>query len=173
MFTCVSTDTFKLDLKTPPGFTAIWNTLATTTAINITQPGRYTVRITDNRGCSVDDTVNVLIDNPTLSKPVISGVLTACLNEKVEVKSITSVDSVLWSTGNTSIIFPVLTSGPYSVYAQTSTGCADSSIPPIGTTDNITTWKWNFSNGNTSTTTNATNVFNTFGSASASLKSYN
>ena len=198
-----STDTFKLDLKTPPGFTAIWNTGATTTAINITQPSRYTVRITDNRGCTIDDTVNILIDNPTLSKPVISGVLTACLNEKVEVKSITSVDSVLWSTGNTSIIFPVLTSGPYSVYAQTSTGCvlnqaftldiagkaptadffitstlcqsapigfSDSSIPPIGTTDNITTWKWNFSNGNTSTTTNATNVFNTFGSASASLK---
>ena len=116
-------DTFKLDLKTPPGFTANWNTGATTTAINITQPGRYTVTITDNAGCTVNDTVNVFIDNPTLSKPIVGGIITACLNEKLIVNSATSIDSIFWSSGNNTPIFIATTDGNYNVYAQTSAGC--------------------------------------------------
>ncbi|MCB0507797.1 MAG: hypothetical protein KDD21_05820, partial [Bacteroidetes bacterium] len=107
-------DTFKLDLKTPVGFTALWNTGLNNTKIDITQAGQYTVKITDNNSCFVFDTINVIIDNPQLlPTPDVNSNLNLCLNEKLFVQTNTSFDAILWSTGSTNDYISVTAPGNY------------------------------------------------------------
>jgi PKD repeat protein len=122
-FICIG-DTFKVDLKTPAGFTALWNTGATTTKLNISTGGQYTVKITDNGGCFVYDTINIIVDNPQLAPtPNVSGNLSLCNNEKLFLQTITAFDSIRWSTGSTDNFIAVTAPGPYTVYGRTTTGC--------------------------------------------------
>lgn len=195
-----SGQTYNLNLKTPPGFTALWNTGANTTNINITNAGRYIAKITDNRGCFIYDTINVIIDNPRLSVTPVAGNITACSGEKLFVQTESAFDSIRWSTGSTDNFISITNAGNYSVQAYTSAGCilnksfnvniagfaptanfstssvcqstltqlTDLSTPPSGST--ITNWKWNFSNGNTSSGQSPSTTFNNLGTASAALK---
>ena len=117
-------DTFKVDLQTPIGFTALWNTGANTTQINITQGGQYTVKVTDANNCFVYDTINVIIDNPALSPtPNIANNLTLCEGEKLFLTTPTAFDSIHWSTGANTNFITVTSPGAYSVYGITSSGC--------------------------------------------------
>ncbi|MFN8263661.1 MAG: PKD domain-containing protein [Chitinophagales bacterium] len=117
-------DTLKLDLQTPIGFTALWNTGANTTQINITQTGQYTVKVTDANNCFVYDTINVIIDNPALSPtPNIANNLTLCEGEKLFLTTPTAFDSIHWSTGANTNFITVTSPGAYSVYGITSSGC--------------------------------------------------
>lgn len=118
-------DTFKIDLKTPAGFTAVWSTGVNNTKINLTQAGQYTVTVTDATGtCSVKDTINLVVDNPVLSPvPDVNDSLRLCLNEKIFLNTITAFDSIRWSTGSTSTFIPVTAPGNYTVYGRTTTGC--------------------------------------------------
>jgi PKD repeat protein len=193
-------DTFKVDLKTPPGFTAEWPNGTNSTKINLTQSGQYTVKITDNRGCFVFDTINIIVDNPKLSIIPVSGNLTACSGEKLFVQTESSFDSIRWSNGSTNNFISVLNGGNYSVQAYTTAGCVlnqsfNVNIAGFAPTANfstasvcqststqlsdlsippsgstITNWKWNFSNGNSSTSPSPSIIFTNLGTASASLK---
>lgn len=117
-------DTLKIDLKTPPGFTAIWNTGSTNTKVNLTQTGQYTVKITDGGGCFVWDTVNVIVDAPSLNPTLPpSKTISLCLNEKIFISTPTSFDSIRWSTGSNQDIISVLNPGNYTIYARTTSGC--------------------------------------------------
>jgi len=117
-------DTLKLDLQTPAGFTALWNTGLNNTKINITQAGQYTVKITDNSSCFVFDTINVVMDKPVLMPtPDISNNLNICLNEKLFLTATTPFDSIHWSTGSHNAFINITAPGAYSVYGRTATGC--------------------------------------------------
>lgn len=117
-------DTFKLNLNTPAGFTALWNTGATTTNLIITQPGQYIVKINDNANCFVFDTINVIIDNPSfLPTPDLNDSIRMCMNEKLFIQTPTSFDSIQWSNGTNDNFITVSTPGNYTVYARTTTGC--------------------------------------------------
>lgn len=117
-------DTFKLNLNTPAGFTALWNTGANTTNLNITQAGQYTVKITDNNSCFVYDTINVIIDNPTLLPvPDANDSIRMCMNEKLFLQTATAFDSIQWSNGSNNNFITVNTPGNYTVYGRTTTGC--------------------------------------------------
>lgn len=194
-------DTVKLDLKTPPNFSVLWNTGLNTPKINISKTGQYTVKVTDGNGCFVFDTVNVIIDDPQLNPtPNISNNLTLCRNEKLFLSAPAAFDSIHWSTGSVDNFIAVSASGNYSVYGRTATGCiinksftvdiagdapvanfnmspacqnyevsfSDSSKAPVGNT--ISSWKWDFSNGASSSIQNPTNVFSSLGTVSAALK---
>ncbi len=195
-----SGQTYTLDLKTPIGFRARWNTGDTTTTLNISTTGQYTVTITDNRGCTVKDTINAIVDNPRLSMTPISNNINACSGEKLFIQTETAFDSIRWSTGSTNNFISLIDSGNYSLYAQTSIGCVINksfhvtivgkaptvkfgySAPCQGTAINFTdstiipagntvqSWKWNFSNGTTSNTQNPSVTYTGLGLASASLK---
>lgn len=192
--------TYNLDLKTPAGFTALWNTGATTTTLNITTAGQYTVTITDTRGCSVNDTINVIVDNPRLSITPVSNNINACLGEKLFVLTETAFDSIRWSTGSTNSFIQLTAPGSYSVNASTIIGCVLNktfNVTIIGSAptakfgysatckdlavnfsdsssapsgNTIQNWKWTFSNGTTSTAQNPSTTFQNLGAASASLK---
>lgn len=118
-------DTFKVDLKTPVGFTAQWNTGATTTQVSLYQTGTYTVKITDAGGtCFVWDTINLTVDNPQLSPvPDAFDSLRVCLNEKIFLNTATAFDSIRWSTGSTNTFISITAPGTYTAYGRTTTGC--------------------------------------------------
>ncbi|HQD12273.1 MAG TPA: PKD domain-containing protein, partial [Chitinophagales bacterium] len=117
-------DTFKVDLKTPAGFSVLWNTGDNTPQLNITQSGQYTVKVTDAIGCFVFDTINVIVDEPTLSPvPDAGNNLTLCEGEKLFLTTATAFDSILWSNGSTENFIAVTNPGNYNVYGITSSGC--------------------------------------------------
>jgi len=193
-------DTFKVDLKTPVGFAVLWNTGQNTPKLNITQTGQYTVKITDLGGCFVYDTINVIVDEPTLNPaPNIGDSLSICFNQKLFLNTVTSFDSIRWSTGSTENFITITAAGNYSVYGRTVAGCVinksfkvniagiapvanfisspscDSNktlFTDVSTTSggNIVNWRWTFGNGNVSIEQNPVNIYNTVGAFSAALK---
>ncbi len=192
--------TFNLDLKTPSGFSAIWNTGATSTTLNITTAGQYTVKITDANSCFVYDTINVVVDDPRLSITPVSNNINACAGEKLFVQTESSFDSIRWSTGSTNNFIQLNTPGNYSINAITLIGCVlnkSFNVSIVGTAptakfgyaapcqgvsinfsdstsvplgNTITNWKWNFSNATTDASQNPTTTFANLGIASAALK---
>ncbi len=194
-------DTFKIDLKTPANFTAEWNTGLNSTKINITTAGRYIVTIKDATGiCSVNDTINVIVDKPQLlPTPDVSDSLRICLNEKLFLNTQTSFDSIRWSTGSTDNFIPITASGNYNVYGKTMAGCiinqpfyvritgsaptANFTFSPacdssqtlftdvsISNSGNITNWQWTFGDGNTSILQNPANIYTAPTNFSVGLK---
>ncbi len=193
-------DTFKLDLKTPAGFTALWNTGLNNTKIDITQAGQYTVRITDNNSCFVFDTINVVIDKPTLTPSPVSNVLNICLNEKLFLNTATSFDSIHWSTGSTANFITITAPGAYSVYGRTTSGCViqqnftihingQAPTAKFGNTtlcedaatiftdsstavagSTITNWLWTFGDGNSSVANTPINVYANSGTYTVGFK---
>lgn len=146
VYFCIG-DTFKLDLKTPAGFTVLWNTGSTSTKIDITQNGIYTVKITDSRGCFVFDTLNVFIENPQLLPiPDINDSIRVCLNEKLFLNTATSFDSIRWSTGSTNTFIPVSAPGTYNVYGRTTTGCVISKTFKVKVNGEAPVAKFGYSN---------------------------
>jgi len=116
--------TYNIQLNTPPGFSVLWNTGASTTNLAINQTGTYTVKITDNAGCFVYDTINVIVDNPHLSSIPENNLVTACSGEKLFILSGSPLDSVFWSTGSNENYIQLSTSqSNLSVYAITQAGC--------------------------------------------------
>lgn len=189
-----------VDLATPNNFTLLWNTGANTKSITINNSGQYIVKITDPLGCSLFDTLNVLVNQISLSSPVINNNLTACAGEKLFLLALTEFDSIRWSDNSANNNLILNTSGTYSVYARTYGGCilhdtfnvtiagqaptadfTSSSLCQNAITnftdlsappagDVITSWKWNFSNNNVATLQNPSTIFTALGTVSAALK---
>lgn len=94
-------DTIVVNTSLPNTFSFAWSTGATSSSIKITQPGRYSVKITDSKGCFVIDSFNVVAVVDTaynLLSPIIPKNIRLCVGEKLYVKSPTSFDDFLWST---------------------------------------------------------------------------
>lgn len=113
-----------IDLKTPPSFSVLWNDNTTDKIKTINSTGQYTVKVTDAIGCFVFDTINVIVDEPTLLPvPDAGNNLTLCEGEKLFLISPTAFDSILWSNGSTGNFIAVTNPGNYNVYGITSSGC--------------------------------------------------
>lgn len=192
-------DTFKLDLQTPAGFTALWNTGLNNTKINIAQTGQYTVKVTDTRGCFVYDTINVVVDKPNLSPLPIGNNLNICYNQKLFLNTASSFDSIFWSTGSENPFITIIDSGNYTVYGKTAAGCIINQSFNINITGRapianfgytnicqntnvqftdssitnggyITNWNWTFGDGNSVTTKNASNTYLNLGKYNVGFK---
>ncbi len=128
VYFCIG-DSLKLDLGITSPFSFKWfkdniPTGNTTSKITIKNTGLYAVEITDFKGKTIADTLNVVIDAPRLSPtPDLSNNLRICFNEKLFLNTATTYDSIRWSTGSSAIFIPITTAGPYSVYGRTTTGC--------------------------------------------------
>lgn len=189
-----------IDLQTPANFNVLWNDNTTNKIKTINSAGQYTVKVTDAGGCFVYDTINVIVDNPKLNPVVTGSNISLCKNEKLFLNTATAFDTILWSTGSTDNFIPISTDGNYSVYARTTTGCVLNQSFNVNIAGNapvaafnyaalcqnnttqfsdsstitgngvINTWKWDFSNGTSSTQQNPTTIFNNTGTFSAALK---
>jgi hypothetical protein len=108
------------------GGSYLWSNGQTTRTINTSAPGQYTVRVTNNKGCSKlssATTVNVLANQPTVTA---DGPLTFCAGGSVVLTS-SDAAAYLWSTGETTKSITVTSSGNYSVTITDNNGYQNTS----------------------------------------------
>jgi uncharacterized protein (TIGR02145 family) len=97
----------------------------------VTQPGAYSVIISDN-GCPVSSS-EVTVNFSAISTPVISsnGSIQPCVGGAVTLNVSSGYNSYLWSNGSTTQSTTVNNSGNYTVQVTNSTGCSITSAPFI------------------------------------------
>ena len=103
----------------------LWNTAATTQAINVTTNNNYWVRVTDQNHCVNSDTILVTFD----PVPVVDlHDTTVCVSEIITLDAGNPGAYYHWNTNATTQTINVnATSGTYSVVVTTPTVCVDSS----------------------------------------------
>jgi gliding motility-associated-like protein len=112
-------------LTSPAAAIYNWSTGAATQQIVATQPGAYTLQITDANNCRspLSDAVTVQV-NPLPAKPVIStgGPLTFCAGDKV---ALTAPAAAVynWSTGDATQQIMATQAGPYTLQIRDANGC--------------------------------------------------
>jgi gliding motility-associated-like protein len=125
-------------LTSSAGTTYLWSTGATTSSINITAAGSYTVKVTNASGCLsaasavTAVTVNALPATPTITA---SGPTTFCTGGNVTLTSGAGT-TYLWSTGATTASINVTSAGSYTVKITNSSGCLSSASAVTAVTVN-------------------------------------
>jgi hypothetical protein len=97
----------------------------------VTQPGSYSVIISDN-GCPVSSS-EVTVNFSSISAPIINsnGSIQPCLGGSVTLTASSGYNSYLWSNGATTQSTTISSSGSYSVMVTNSNGCSITSAPFI------------------------------------------
>jgi hypothetical protein len=101
-----------------------WSTGETTSSITVTSPGTNTVTQTVN-GCTSAAGSGIAAPFSVPATPIVT-VQNNCGNS---VLSTTSVDTILWSTGETTASITVTSSGNYSITVTNPYNCIASSVP--------------------------------------------
>lgn len=116
--TCGATS---LTLNGIAGASHLWSTGDTTASLNVTSGGTYWVEATGPGGCTVSDTVQVIV---TLGPNVSLGNDTIICNPGgVMLQPSGNFASYLWSNGNTSNSIQVTQPGHYAITITDSLGC--------------------------------------------------
>lgn len=110
-----------LDAGLIPGATYNWSTGATTSSIQPTGTGNYTVTITDAFGCSGTTTQAFTLH--TLPAPVISGSTSFCQGGGVQLSCNSGYQSYQWSNGVTTNTSSITTGGTFTVTVTDANGC--------------------------------------------------
>jgi hypothetical protein len=132
--TACAGDSVLLSCNTDPNFQYQWNLSgigingANDSVFYPTQSGTYSVTIIDANCPVVSANISVVI-NPSPATPTITalGQITFCAGGSVDLEATAGFASYLWSTGGTSQIETVTTSGNYSVTVSDNNGCTASS----------------------------------------------
>ncbi|MDX1479187.1 MAG: gliding motility-associated C-terminal domain-containing protein, partial [Saprospiraceae bacterium] len=103
-----------------------WNTGDTTAMITVSAPGSYSVTVSDSGGCTGSG--NVLLTVNALPDAVISGNTTLCEGDSVQLAAVTSANSFLWSTGDTSMVIVASSGGAYALTVTNDAGCSDTAL---------------------------------------------
>lgn len=116
-------------LSASPANSYQWSNGATSSSIQVTTSGSYSVTVTDGSGCSATSSPITITVNQGPSTPVVTpnGPTSFCAGGSVTL-SAGSNGSYQWSNGATSSSIVVTTSGTYSV-TVTSSGCSATSNP--------------------------------------------
>ncbi len=104
-----------------PGFKSyLWSTGATTQTITVSNPGNYSVKVTNNFGC--ENTASTQVTHTVLpsivSINITNTTATVILSETGSFEY--SLDNSTWQDSN---IFTNLSMGEYTVYVRTKAGC--------------------------------------------------
>lgn len=114
-------------LVAPDGYEIYeWNTASDDESIPVTDPGWYSVTVTDITGCTGVDSVQVILGDP---QPAITGNTSICDGEAAILDVGTSFAEVLWSNSETTNSIQVTDAGSYIVTVTDEYGCtAETSI---------------------------------------------
>lgn len=182
------------------GYTFAWSGGQNTPFVTITSSGTYRVTITDNANTScslVSAAVSVTVD--TFPSYTLGADTSFCAGNRLNFIYADSLQSILWSNGDTTRETVITTAGTYSVTAVNANGCvADDEIyvsikgiapdvnfsnPVICANDTIAftdltlppagvplqSWLWDFGDGNTDTLRNTTHVYASPGTYTVTL----
>lgn len=100
---------------------AIWSTGETTASITASQPGNYTVTITDANGCTAIASQTLSVGTSLL--PQIASTNSGC-NGTATLNAGAGYSSYLWSNGATTPTISVGQAGSYSVTVSDASGCS-------------------------------------------------
>ncbi len=108
----------------------LWSTGANTQSITVTNPGTYTVTVSNSSGCQGTTSKTITV-NP-LPNPVItpSGPTSFCNGGSVSLNA-GSFTTYSWSNGQNSQSITVNSSGSYSVTVTNSNNCSNSATLPV------------------------------------------
>jgi gliding motility-associated-like protein len=112
-------------LTSSAGTSYLWSNGASTSSINITTSGSYTVKVTNVSGCqSASSVATVVTANSLPATPTItaSGPTTFCAGGSVTLTSSAS-STYLWSNGATTPSINVTIAGSYTVQVTNANGC--------------------------------------------------
>ena len=102
-------------------YSYIWNNGSSTSSIEVSQPGEYSLTITDDNGCTNSSTVELI--QFTLPEPEILGDDAYCYGESTNLTANAGYDIYQWSNGgidqNTNIDSP----GIYTLQVTDANGC--------------------------------------------------
>jgi PKD repeat protein len=110
----------------------LWSTGDTTPSITVTQPGIYTLQITDQYGCIKRDTVELI--NHVAPNFILGNDTSFCAGGYIELNANANLagSSYLWNNGSTSTRLVVTAPGTYSVTVTSPNGCSASDTITIG-----------------------------------------
>lgn len=125
------------------GYTYLWSSGQTSSAITGLSGGPYKVTITDAKGCTYIDSVTVGVNGGPSAPAISGGPLTFCQGDSVVLTSSAATGNT-WSTGATTQSITVFAGGSYTV-TQTAGGCTSPAstaavvtVNPIPATPTIT-----------------------------------
>ncbi len=101
-----------------------WSTGEITRSIRVTEPGSYTVQVTDSVGCmaTASQTVDVF---PTVPVPTITGATSFCPGIGTTLTATGDFERFDWSNGKTGASIQVFDSGMFVVTASDRNGCVN------------------------------------------------
>lgn len=117
-------ETVAIDAGFDNGSTHAWNTGESSSAIEVTETGVYSVEIVSAEGCVVSDEINVdFLPIPSPDLGVDPGL---CEGDVYTLQAGAVGTSYAWSTGSVAGQINVTTSGVYSVVVTNAAGCSNS-----------------------------------------------
>ncbi len=119
-------------LSLTSAFSAVaWSTGSTSNTTTISQPGTYTVSVTDALGCSNTLSINVAGLNPPQTE--ITGSLSLCNGSATTLGTTGTFANVAWSTGANTPQIAVTTAGTYTVTVTALNGCTSTAWATVNT----------------------------------------
>ncbi len=117
-------------LTADPGFTSyLWSNNETSQSISVTTEGNYCVTVTDQNGCT--GTKCLIVEEQPEVSVNISGNPTFCFGETETLTADPGFSSYLWSSGETTDIINVSSSGDYCVTVTDANGCSASNCATV------------------------------------------
>jgi len=123
-------------------FSFQWSSGQTTSIINITQSGTYSLTVTDNfTGCQNSDSMNVTISNLPSIDIIPDTAITVCGGGNATLNAVQGLATYLWSNGDTTSSITVSQAGVYTLTVTDTIGCTKSDTievinsPSIAITD--------------------------------------
>lgn len=125
-----------VNLNPGAGYTSyLWNTTAIDQIITVTQPGVYSVTVTDGNNCQASD--QITISNYPLSNVNLGPDVAICNNGTVTITAQNGFASYFWSTGSTQNPIQVTSSALYWVFATDNFGCVYSDTVSVSVSPQI------------------------------------
>jgi gliding motility-associated-like protein len=115
----------------------LWSTGAVSSVLNVTEPGTYTVTVTDSNGGCSDSTEITITQNAVAVVAIVSGNLElSCQVASTQLdasgSTVAGTASYLWSTGEDTPIIEVTEAGNYTVtVTDTESGCSNATVVEV------------------------------------------
>jgi len=107
-----------------PDYDYFWSTGEKNESINVSQSGKYILKVSNKNLCYDSSFINVTI-YPDLNLELTTNKPFLCYDDSLIISSKSEYDKYLWSTGDTTESIKVYKAGVYQLIVQNKIGCSD------------------------------------------------